>query len=89
VSDQVKVLDLGRGISRTVSLSKSANNLYFRLADAENIVQSADGTFIIDNQSYYLKVEDGAGTKAFIRDSNGRKELLIPIVNTLNYSILF
>jgi hypothetical protein len=89
VSDQVKVLDLGRGISRTVSLSKSANNLYFRLADAQNIVQSADGTFVIDNQSYYLKVEDGAGAKAFIRDSNGRKELLIPIVNTLNYSILF
>jgi hypothetical protein len=89
VSDQIKVLELGRGVSRIVSISKPVNNLYFRLADAENIIQAADGTFLIDNQSYYLKVDDGGGAKAFIRDINGRKELLIPIVNTLTYSILF
>lgn len=87
VTDQISVLDLGRGISRKISINNPVNNLYFRLADAENIVQAADGSYLIDNQSYYLKVEEGG--KAFIRDSNGRKELLIPIVNTLNYSILF
>jgi hypothetical protein len=87
VSDQLTVLDSGRGISRKISISNPVNNLYFRLADAENIVQSADGSYLIDNQSYYLKVEDGG--KAFIRENKGRKELLIPIVNTLNYSILF
>lgn len=87
VSDQLTVLDSGRGISRKISISNPVNNLYFRLADAENIVQSADGSYLIDNQSYYLKVEDGG--KAFIRENKGRKELLIPILNTLNYSILF
>jgi hypothetical protein len=89
VSDQLRVLDLGRGISRTVSISKPVNNLYFRLADAENIIQTVDGTYLIDHQSYYLKVDNGGGAKAFIRDINGRKELLIPMVNTLTYSILF
>jgi hypothetical protein len=89
VSDQVKVLELGRGISRKVSISNSVSNLYFRLADAENIIQTADGMFLIDKQSYYLRIDDAGGSKAFIRDSNGRKELLIPIVKTINYSILF
>lgn len=89
VSDQIRVLDLGRGISRTISISNPVNNLYFRLADAENINEISEGTFLIDNQSYYLKLDAGNGSKAFIRDNKGRKELLIPIVNTLTYSILF
>ena len=89
VNDQVRVLDLGRGISRTISLTDQVIDLYFRLAEAESIVQMSDGMYLIDNQSYYLRLDDAGSSKPVIRDQNGRKELIIPIVKSLSYSILF
>jgi len=89
VNDQVRVLEMGRGISRKITISDQLNNLYFRLADAESIIQTADGMYLIDNQSYYLRLDDAGGSKPIIRDQNGRKELIIPIVKSLSYSILF
>jgi hypothetical protein len=89
VNDQSKVLEMGRGFSRKITISDQVNDLYFRLADAENIIQTADGMYLIDNQSYYLRLDDAAGSKPIIRDQNGRKELIIPIVKSLSYSILF
>ncbi len=89
VNDQVRVLEMGRGISRKITISDQVNDLYFRLADAESIIQTADGMYLIDNQSYYLRLDDAAGSKPIIRDQNGRKELIIPIVKSLSYSILF
>jgi hypothetical protein len=89
VNDQSKVLEMGRGISRKITISDQVNDLYFRLADAESIIQTADGMYLIDNQSYYLRLDDAVGSKPIIRDQNGRKELIIPIVKSLSYSILF
>jgi hypothetical protein len=89
VNDQLRVLEMGRGISRKITISDQVNDLYFRLADAESIIQTADGMYLIDNQSYYLRLDDATGSKPIIRDQNGRKELIIPIVNSLSYSILF
>jgi hypothetical protein len=89
VSDQTNVIDSGRGISRKITLTDQVNDLYFRLAEAESIVQTADGMYLIDNQSYYLRLDDAGGSKPVIRDQNGRKELIIPIVKSISYSILF
>jgi len=89
VNDQMKVLEMGKGISRMITISDQVNDLYFRLAEAENIVQMSDGMYLIDNQSYYLRLDDAGGSKPIIRDQNGRKELIIPIVKSLSYSILF
>ena len=89
ISDQVRVLDKGRGISRTLSLNSTAKNLYFRLLDAETIEEGLNGVYLIDNQSYYLRLDDAGGAKPIIRNQNGRKELIIPIVKSLSYSILF
>ena len=89
VNDKMNVIDSGRGISRKITLSDQVNDLYFRLAEAESIVQTADGMYLIDNQSYYLRLDDAGGSKPVIRDQNGRKELIIPIVNSISYSILF
>lgn len=89
ITDKIQVLENGRGISRSISLNNTVNGLYFRLAEGETIEERPDGLYLIDNQSYYLKLDDAAGSKAIIRDQNGRKELLIPIVKNLSYSILF
>jgi len=89
VNDQMRVLEMGKGISRMITISDQVNDLYFRLAEAESIVQMSDGMYLIDNQSYYLRLDDAGGSKPIIRDQNGRKELIIPIVKSLSYSILF
>ncbi|MFA6945192.1 MAG: DUF1080 domain-containing protein [Pedobacter sp.] len=89
VSDAVKVLEKGRGVSRRISLSDTSAGLYLRLAEAATIVEASEGLYLIDDQSYYLRLDDTKGAKALIRDQNGRKELIIPIVKSLSYSILF
>ena len=89
INDKIQVLEKGRGISRVINLNKPKNNLYLKLADAETIEEGPDGIYLIDNQSYYLRLDDTGGSKAIIRNQNGRKELIIPIVKNLSYSILF
>jgi hypothetical protein len=43
----------------------------------------------VDDKSYYLKIDDAGGAKPIIRDSNGGKELLLPLQNSVTYSLLF
>lgn len=89
INDKIQVLEKGRGISRTITLNKLVKDLYFRLANADTIEKGHDGIYLIDNQSYYLRLDDAGGSKAIIREQNGRKELVVPIVKSISYSILF
>lgn len=89
VNDAVRLLEKGQGISRQISLSEQANGLYVRLAEAASIVEAAEGLYLIDDQSYYLRLDNTGGAKPVIRDQNGRKELIIPVAKSLSYSILF
>ncbi len=89
VNDAVKLLEKGQGINRKIDLSDSPAGLYFRLAEAENITHVSQDLYLIDDQSYFLRLDETGGSKALIRDQNGRKELIIPAVKSLSYSILF
>ena len=89
VTDAVQLLEMGHGINRRINLSDVSVGLYIRLAEAANITEVSEGLFLLDDQSYFLKLENTEGKKAFIRDQNGRKELIIPAVKSLSYSILF
>jgi hypothetical protein len=89
VSDSIRVLENRGGISRTVSIQNAPDDLYFRLAAGTTIEDIGNGIYLMDDKTYYLKIEDAGGNKAVIRDSDGKKELLIPIKNKLKYSILF
>lgn len=89
VTDAIRLLEKGQGISRQISLSEQANGLYVRLAEAASIVEAAEGLYLIDDQSYYLRLDNTGGSKPVIRNQNGRKELIIPVAKSLSYSILF
>jgi len=89
VSDAVQLLERGQGFSRRISLSDVSAGLYLRLAEAASITEVSDGLYLLDDQSYFLRLDDTSGAKALIRDQNGRKELIIPAVKSLSYSILF
>jgi hypothetical protein len=70
-------------------VEKNTKNLSWRLADAKAIVEISPGLFIVDDKSYYIKVENSESLHPTIREQNGRKELIAPIQDKLTYSILF
>lgn len=89
INDITKVMEDGHGITREIRVENPSKDLYFRLADAASIEEVSPGMYQIDDQSYYLRLDNVKGEKAIIRDQNGRKELIIPVGNLVNYSILF
>lgn len=89
VTDATNVIPNGQGISREITIGNPTQNVYVRLAEGAAIVETAKGMYVVDNSSYYLRVDDSAGAKPVIRDTQGGKELIIPIQSKLKYSILF
>lgn len=89
VTDFTKVMDNGRGMSREIKVENPAKDLYFRLADAASIEETSPGMYLIDDQSYYLRLDNTNGAKAIVREQNGRKLLIVPTGSGLSYSILF
>lgn len=89
VTDKVKVLESGQGIQHEILVEKSAKDLSWRLADAKVIEEISPGLYLVDDKSYYIKVENSESLRPTIREQNGRKELIVPIQDKLTYSILF
>lgn len=88
VSDVITVANNGQGFSRRINISKPVSNLYVLLANASNIVEMGKGLYLIDDQSYYIQLEEKAA-KPMIRTVEGRKELMILLGDKLSYQILF
>ena len=89
VSDISRVIDGNQGVHREISIENPAANLYLRLAEADIIEMLSDSLYLINDKSYYLRIEDGGNEKPVIRDSNGHKELIVPVQKKISYSILF
>ncbi len=89
VTDAIRVLENREGIHREITVENGTDNMFVRLAEGRMIETVADGLYLVDDKSYYLKIDDGAGEKPVIRDQDGRKELIIPIKLKLSYTILF
>jgi len=89
VKDRSVVMEGRQGIRRDVEIDKPVVGMYFRLAEADKIELAPDGSYLIDDKSYYIKVDDPIAIKPIIRDSNGNKQLIIPVQQKLSYSIIF
>ncbi|MGB4399819.1 MAG: DUF1080 domain-containing protein [Daejeonella sp.] len=87
ITDFTRVMNDGRGLTREIKIENPAQGLFFRLANGASIEETSPGLYLIDNQSYYLRLENGA--KAVLRDRDGGKELIIPAGTGFSYSILF
>ena len=87
VTDAVKVLENGQGLSREVSLEQPAKDLYLLLAEVSDVNEVSKGLYLVDDKAYYLQFPNGE--KPIVRDVNGKKQLIIAIGSKLNYSILF
>lgn len=89
VNDQIRVLPDGQGIDREVSLQNPVANLYLKLAAANKIEKVSERLYLLNDKSYYLRIDDAGNEQPQIRDTNGGKELIIPVKNKVSYSILF
>jgi hypothetical protein len=89
VEDAIKPLENGHGFKRDIVVQNASGNFYARLASGSTIESAGDGLYTVDGKSFYVRVDDAGGAKPSVRDSNGRKELIVPVQNKLSYSILF
>jgi hypothetical protein len=89
VSDATRVTDNGNGLYREVTVEGPAEKLFFRLAEAKNIETISEGYYLLNDKSYYIRIENAGGEKPVIRNSGIGKELLLPIKSKIAYSILF
>ena len=89
VTDAIRVLENRQGIHREINIKNASPGMYLRLAEAGRIEEMANGLYLVDDKSWYLKMDDGAEAQPLLREKNGRKELIIPVKNTIGYTIHF
>lgn len=88
VKDAISVVENGKAIERTIKVDNAGKQLYFRLAKGSKIEEIGKGLYVIGDKSYYLRLQDSGAVKPRIRNGKEGQELIIPIQNTLSYSIL-
>jgi hypothetical protein len=79
-----------RGLKREIIIN-GENELWFKVADGSVIKELPDGTFVVNNESYFIDFEIN-NLNPIIRKSNGLDELLVKIPSgeqQLNYSIIW
>lgn len=86
VDDKIRVLPGGQGIRREVSITNPAPDLYARLASGTTISALENGLYVVDGTEY-VRVDGSA--KPTVRSVGRKQELIIPVKETLSYSILF
>lgn len=89
ITDELIILENGQGVKRQIKISNGGADLYFLLAKGEKISETNTGTYLIADKEYYLKLDADSASKATIRDVSGQQELIIPIIDSLNYTLLF
>lgn len=89
VQDALRVTPDGQGLQRTLTVDGGAAPLFARLAAGNSIESAGNGLYLIDGKSYYLRIEDAAGSAPVVRDAAGGKELVVLVKGKLSYTILY
>ena len=89
VTDAIRLAENNGGLTREINLQNAPADFYIRIADSKTLEDVGNGLYLLDDKSYYVRVDDAGGAKPIIRDQDGTKELLVPVKTKLKYSILF
>lgn len=89
ITDAVQASADGKTVSRTIGIENAPATLYARLAADSNIENLGKGLYLVGDKSYYIRVDNAGGQKPLIRESDGKKELIVPVQAALSYSILY
>ncbi|MEM7382355.1 MAG: family 16 glycoside hydrolase, partial [Bacteroidota bacterium] len=74
ITDKTEPSTSGRGVIRNISASGD-QELWHKLAEGESIEKLADGSFVINDEGYFVEVSDESEHEAVIRESKGAYEL--------------
>ncbi|MGL6266680.1 MAG: 3-keto-disaccharide hydrolase [Chitinophagaceae bacterium] len=89
VTDAIKVLPDNSGIQREIKIDSGKDNFYALLASGKSIEEISPGNFLINDKSYYLILDEADAKKPLIKEQNGLKVLIMPVSNSVRYTILF
>lgn len=81
----------GRGLVRTISIEGN-KDIWHKIAEGESIKQLEDGTYIVNDESYFIDFSGNGDLKPIIRQSNGKDELLLKIPagsGNITYNIIW
>lgn len=90
VEDRIYPDETNNSLLHEVTLKEGSRKegLYYKLAEGSTIQQMANGAYVVDDKQYYIKVT--AGGQPFIREVNGKKELVTPFTQqSLTYLIIW
>lgn len=80
-----------RFIKRVISV-EGPNEIWYKLADGEQIKKLPDGSYIVNDESYYIDFSSGTGLIPIIRNTNGIDELIVKVPSgkqNINYNIIW
>lgn len=69
-----------------VTDAQSLSNPHFKLAEGADIQQVSDGLFVVD-QNYYIQA--GVNCQPKIRTVSGRQELITPVQQSIQYTLIW
>ena len=67
-----------RGLDRHIKVS-GTTDIWHKIAAGESIEALPDGSFIVNDESYYVHFPESSTLRPVVRNSNGREELLVKI----------
>ncbi|MDO6518390.1 3-keto-disaccharide hydrolase [Zobellia uliginosa] len=88
--DKINVLSGERGVTRTVETTGDGV-IWHKVADGETIKKLPDGSYIVNNESYFVHFAD-EGLAPTVRKSNGKDELVVKIPSgeqKIQYNIIW
>jgi len=91
ITNELSPVVKNRGINRSITTDGS-KELFHKINEGESIKLLDDGTYVINNDSYFVEFSNEDSLKPFIRKSNGKDELLVKVPSgkqTINYTIIW
>ena len=91
ISNSFKSSENGRGLERTISIEGNMD-IWHKIAEGESIKQLEDGTYIVNDESYFIDFSGNSDLVPIIRQSNGKDELLLKIPagsGNITYNIIW
>jgi hypothetical protein len=96
----LKIKDLTTPMGKSEGLNRhlvfegevtTAKQLYALLAEGTDITEVTNNRYGVDNQMYYVEVVASLNNKPFIRESKGKKQLLMPLagLKEVSYNVIF
>ncbi len=91
IKDRFVPVKANRGLKRTITISGD-KEIWHKIADGSKIEALPDGTYIINDESYFVDFSGNDSLKPMIRHVNGKDELLVKVgagEHSMNYSIIW